>query len=203
MKDLAIIVGPNRIGRDLGEVVLSHRKTVLFEPLPDACEFMAEQVRDCPGVTIIQAACGLENEKANFNVYNENGASSSLGTCTSEAQSLYDGYDLSRQAVIEVNVINLGDWLTRNGIERIDTLVTDAQGMDLTIAKTIESWFSRSLVGTAQFESDGGGFRMYDGLPDNSEEGFDAFFAEYPQYQKSKLPDRVPWNPDLVWTLEK
>ena len=77
----------------------------------------------------------------------------------------------------------------------------DAQGMDLTILKTFAEWLSRSAIRMIQCEADGQGKRMYDGLGDNSEEGFDVFMLQFPQYTKRKLTGRVAWNPDIVWEL--
>ena len=201
---LAIIVGPNRIDKQIADVIQSHDRTIMFEPLPDACEFMRSQINQGgERVRIVQAACGQFDGTSVLNQYNTHGVSSSLGTCTKQSTELYERFDLNCTGQLEVPVVNLAAFCARAGIYHIDTLMTDAQGMDLTIMKTMSKWLRESLISKIQCEADGDGYCMYDGLPNNSESGFDMLFSEFPQYIKSRLPNRVPWNPDLTWALAK
>jgi len=154
-----------------------------------------------PDCHIIEAACGSVNGISVLNRYNEDGLSSSLGEPTEESRQLYSNADLSLQGSIRVDVINAYEWLKARGLDGIETLLVDAQGMDLTILKTFEDWINRSMIRVIQCEADGEGKTMYHGTGDNSEAGFDEFMSRFPQYEKSKVPGRVSWNPDLKWTL--
>jgi hypothetical protein len=114
---------------------------------------------------------------------------------------MYPQADLSEQAEIEVQVINLCDFLQWAGIQQIQTLVTDAQGMDLAILKTMEPYFRRRAVQRVIHETDADGFRHYDGLPDNSLSGAVAYMEQFGCYRPSRMPDRNDFNFDLEWRL--
>jgi FkbM family methyltransferase len=154
-----------------------------------------------PDCHVIEAACGHANGIAKLNRYNEDGLSSSLGEPTAESKRLYTNADLSFQGSVRVDVINACEWLRDRGLDGIETLLIDAQGMDLTILKTFAEWLEVSRIKTIQAEADGDGKTMYSGTGDNSEAGFDEFMSQFRQYDKSKIPGRVAWNPDLVWKL--
>jgi hypothetical protein len=85
----------------------------------------------------------------------------------------------------------------------IDFLLIDAQGMDFTILKTVEPWLAESRVKLIQLESDGKGFRHYNGLPDNSEEAILEWMKQYPQYAVSRIEGRMVEQPDLVFELKE
>jgi hypothetical protein len=76
-----------------------------------------------------------------------------------------------------------------------------AAGMDFTILKTIRPWVSSSKVKRIQLEADGCGFQHYEGLPDNSEASILDWMKCYPQYESSRLPERLKEQPDLVFEL--
>jgi hypothetical protein len=151
---------------------------------------------------VFQAACGDYFETKTLNVYNRNGLSSSLGSMTADAVELYGSrYDLSLQSTEYVRVVNLGAMLEMLIAVTIDDLIIDAQGMDFTILKTVESWVRSSRIKRIQLEADGCGFRHYDGLPDNSEASILEWMSFYPQYEASRLPERLKEQPDLVFEL--
>lgn len=198
----AVIVGQNHPDFYLQEIVNEHDRVIIFEPLPDAAKACREFCFDMPGVIVIQAACGVAFSNAAFNCYNMNGLSSSLGTMSADAVQLYGGdYDLSLTNVIDVQVLHLGFMLQIMGVETIDLLFIDAQGMDFTILKTVEPWLTESRLGKVQLEADGMGFAHYDGLPDNSEDGIVEWMQQFPQYNISCLAGRRKEQPDLLLQL--
>ena len=196
-----VVIGPNYGDAQIAELCNCHSEVYLIEPLPEVCRWLRTHNYGNPNVHVIEAACGAEEGLATFNRYNKDGLSSSIGSPTAESKQLYCGVDLSLQGSITVDVINACKWLEARGLDSIETLLVDAQGMDLTILKTFASWLNRSAIRVIQCEADGKGKRMYDGVGDNSEEGFDRFMSQFPQYQKRKLAGRVTWNPDIVWEV--
>lgn len=201
MKTL-VVVGPNRGDEQINELIREHHWVVLFEPLPDVAEFLRECCASESRAVVVEAACGTTAGVGRMTRYNRDGVSSSLGKCTKQAVEYYGGCDLSDSGEMEVRTVNLYDWLMESGIHEVETLVTDAQGMDLAILKTLEPMLSAGKIASVQCEADGDGFRHYDGLPDNSVAGFMAFMDQF-DYEFSILPGRNDANPDLCWKLKE
>jgi FkbM family methyltransferase len=201
LRKTLVVIGPNYGDAQIAELCNGHSEVYLIEPLPEVCRWLRTHNYGNPKVHVIEAACGAAECFAVLNRYNSDGVSSSIGEPTEESKQLYKSVDLSLQGSINVDVIDACKWLEERGLDSIETLLIDAQGMDLTILRTFTQWLSRSSIRMIQCEADGQGKQMYAGLGDNSEEGFDAFMSQFPQYNKRKLTGRVAWNPDIVWEL--
>jgi FkbM family methyltransferase len=197
----AVIVGQNFPDASSDGIVAMHARTLIFEPLPAAAKECRERYRKNPAVMVIEAACGEAFHRAPLTVYNESGLSSSLGKMTQQAAALYDKFDLTERGTIEVQVVILGLILDLLGVRSVDFLMIDAQGMDFAILKTLEPMISSNAIGHIQLESDGGGFRHYEGLPDNSESAVIEWMAKHPRYALHRLPNRMAEQPDLVFYL--
>lgn len=203
MSKIFVCVGPNRGDREMAAMMHGHDLFIMFEPLPEAAAWLRENNRQAAQwFRVIEAACGEHAGKATLTVYNANGVSSSLGKCTDQARDRYSAVDLSEQSEIEVDVINLREWLEQHQIYQIETLVIDAQGMDLAILRTLEPYLRHRAIGRIVHECDGDGFRHYDGLPDNSLAGAVAFFNDIGHYEMAQLPNRNTWNFDVEWRLK-
>lgn len=197
-----VCVGPNRGGADMMELVQGHNRFWMFEPLPEAAAWLREKNAHAAEVFhVVEAACGETTSRAMLRKYNTGGVSSSLGVCTEQAREMYSQADLSQQGEVEVQVINLCEFLQWAGVHQIQTLVTDAQGMDLAILKTMEPYFRRRAVHRVIHETDADGFRHYDGLPDNSLSGAIAYMEQFECYRPSRMPDRNDFNFDMEWRL--
>lgn len=197
-----VCVGPNRGDREMLQLLQGHTRFFMFEPLPDAAQYLREQnTKAAAFFHVIQAACGDTEGKATLTVYNHNGVSSSLGKCTQQAREMYSGVNLLEQDTLEVDVINLCKFMTLAGVHQIETLLIDAQGMDLAILKTMRPYLERRAIRRIIHEIDGDGFRHYDGLPDNSLAGALAFMGQFDGYESRAMPDRNGFNFDLEWRL--
>lgn len=197
-----VCVGPNRGCAETARLLHGHDRFFMFEPLPDAAQWLREQNSHVSDIFhVVEAACGETTSRAKMRIYNEHGASSSLGVCTDQARQMYPQADLTEQAEIEVQVVNLCDFLQWAGVEQIETLVTDAQGMDLAILKTMQPYFERRAIRCVVHETDADGFRHYDGLPDNSLSAAEAYMNQFGCYRPSRLPGRNDFNFDMEWRL--
>ena len=203
MSKIFVCVGPNRGDREMAAMMNGHNRFYMFEPLPEAAAWLRENNRQAAQwFHVIEAACGEHAGKATLTVYNANGVSSSLGKCTDQARDRYSAVDLSEQSEIEVDVINLREWLEEHGIDQLETLLIDAQGMDLAILRTLEPYLREQRIRRIIHETDGEGFRHYDGLPDNSLAATVSFFDEIGHYQMATVPARNTWNFDVEWRLK-
>lgn len=197
-----VCVGPNRGDLTMLQLLQGHDRFYMFEPLPEAAEYLRHHNQHASDIFhVVQAACGDIEGKATLTVYNQDGVSSSLGTCTEQARQMYAQADLLPQQQIEVDVINLCSFMQWVGVKQIETLMIDAQGMDLAILKTMRPYLERRAIRRVIHEIDGDGFKHYDGLPDNSLAGALAFMNDVGGYQPTILPERNEFNFDLEWRL--
>ncbi len=192
---MLIFVGANATP-DVLRAVERYSKSVLFEPLPDVCKRLQDMVagHNCE---VVCAAVSDLTGKAKFHRYNVNGLSSSLGTVTSQAVEMFPKFDLGLQETIEVETVNLYDWIQSRGITFIQRLVIDAQGMDLRILKTIEPLLRRKVISEVKTEADGGGFQHYAGLGSNSIIDQVAFMRSVGYYPCET--NTVAFHPDIEW----
>lgn len=196
-----VIVGQNMPDKCSDRLISLHDETIICEPLPSAALALRERYCGNSRVEIIEAACdSFASDNVQFSIYNWNGLSSSLGTISEEAKEVFSQYDLSCTETIKIKTVNLCESLIDRKWDVINTLMIDAQGMDLTILGTMASYIQKGIE-VIQCEADGLGFKCYNGLPSNSEEDFIRFMANYPQYVLAKVPNRIPKHPDLQWTL--
>lgn len=198
---LIIVVGSGKGDCELAEMCNRHTRAIFFEPLPDIAQWLRERNAESD-LEVVEAACGARHSLAAFNIYNRDGLSSSLGRITSQAIDEFSTFDLSLRATIQVEVINLYHWLLSHGIDYVDTLVTDAQGMDLAILQTLRPMLEYGRIGHIQCEADGVGYVSYYGLPSNSELDFMEFMRAFPRYKASRVDGRRLCQPDLVWKYE-
>lgn len=198
-----VCVGPNRGDAAMLQLMQGHTRFFLFEPLPEAAAWLRQHNAHLMSIFhVVEAACGETEGRATLTVYNEHGVSSSLGRCTEQARERYAQADLREQGQIEVDVINLCKFMQMANVREIETLMVDAQGMDLAILKTMRPYFERRAVRRVIHEVDGDGFRHYDGTPDNSLCGAMEYMGSL-GYRPQVLPERNDFNFDLEWRLDE
>lgn len=189
-----VIVGQNYPDSISDQLVEMHERTVIFEPLPQCAKACHERY---PQAIVVQAACGDAFEVREFTVYNDCGLSSSLGTVNDAAKQLYSFVDWQPKQKFLVHVVQPDVVLKGLGIDEIDALIVDAQGMDLAILKRMKPY-----LGTLKYIQCEAG-NLYNGLPENSEAAFMEFMSAYPQYKFHRIPNRLDQNPDLAWELSE
>lgn len=200
MAGLLILVGAND-GREIPELAIQCcvDRFICFEPYPDAADMLRRQ--RFPNVEIVEAACGERSGTAELTVYNALGLSSSLGRMTKIAQAEYSHCDLSARGTVTVEVVNLADWCLERGIGFIEVLIIDAQGLDLTILRTMEPWLAEGRIGWLQIEADGPGFRHYTGLPSNAESDIRAYLEAFPYSFVGSTGRKA--NPNLIFRCQR
>ncbi|MFN9954811.1 MAG: FkbM family methyltransferase, partial [bacterium] len=110
------------------------------------------------------------------------------------------------------NIINLYDFCEQNNIKEIDLLVTDCQGSDYTILKTMEPLLKERKIKNLFCETHRDGFEIYNGL-DNSFSKFkellnenyeiDFFMADINYVDKNNTEElfkHIEW--DTMWKLK-
>lgn len=154
------------------------------------------------------AAVGRPGEQVvRLNLYGTAHGSASLGTITPAtverlAPFWEHGY-FDLRGVAHVPAVYLPDLLRARGIDALGALVTDAQGADLAIAKTLAPMLAAGRVLRLQAEVDHPDRPHYDGLPTNSLAAWRAFMADKP-YRCVAGPidgwdDPSEIQADIVW----
>jgi len=176
-----------------------HDRSILVEPNPEHAVLLRDRFRGYQSVEIVEAAVGPANGEMMLYLYGPYGGSASVLPLTREAAAAYN-LDLDAPAV-RVRAIRLDEELRRRGVDTIDTLVTDAQGMDLAVLEQLRPWLERGIQ-HIQCEVDALGFTCYQSERGNAVEGFDAFFASL-SLPYCRVTEVNGSHIDCVWELQE
>lgn len=151
-----------------------------FEAQPNLHELLVSHNR-FQHVEIINAAVWNEDGEKDFFV-TTNEVSSSLGT-------LEDKYFLK---FIKVKTLNLFNYLQERGIEEITTYLSDIQGADLTVLKTLSPYIESKKISEIIVETHNNETEIYKGLY-NSFDGFKTLLGT--NYKVKGIScDGTPYN---------
>lgn len=177
MKKIAFYIGANK-GYGLMDYVNQYDEIHVFEPDPEIFKELKSNYSNQKNLILNECACYLNTGKHTLYV-TENRVSTSLGdvdTSTFETIGFHSGGKPPIKTV-EVNTVNLYDYLKLNRINEIDFLLTDAQGSDLTILKTIQPYIEQKKIKKLFCETHNDGKSLYVGM-DNSFSGFKELLSE-------------------------
>lgn len=163
-------------------------------------------------VKIIHAAVSTADGETLFHVTSNDGQSSSLGQPSPEWNHVKSG-EVRVAESVTVPCVNLCNFCRSQGIEYIDTYVSDVQGMDLAVLHTMQPYLQDCAIGTISCEVAKDEKRnIYHDLPDNSESGFTKLLGnDYRVVAKGwglltegqflEVPEDW-WEFDCVWKLK-
>ncbi len=185
-----------------------------FEALPERFNKLEKKYKNNPNIKLHNIAVAQYDGEITFNISSNNeGASSSIGSFNKNWQQKYKGEKIEMVESITVPCINLNTFCNKNNIQFIDEYVSDIQGMDLEVLKTLEPKIDQKQIGriTCEVTKDGIG-NVYSDLPDNSETGFSELLdANYRLISKGwgvlkdnrfeKIPEDA-WEMDCRWILK-
>jgi len=147
---ILLYVGAYRGGSVLS-IINDFDTAYLFEPNPELYEELKVTFKNYDNVTIINAAASYNhNGEIPFYISKNNGESSSI--YKPNPSSPY--YDLIQTVkTINVKTINLFNFCLENNIKKIHTIVTDAQGHDFSILKTLKPFIDYRKIDRIQCEA--------------------------------------------------
>ena len=173
--DVLVYVGLNR-GRMFKKIYWQYKQAFGFEANPILAEKLREIYKRKSRVRIIHAAVTDGDEgTVEFHISNDHGVSSSLHRPNDSYHAHRERKRLPRIEMNEVRVpaINLDAYLKEQGIDRITDYISDAEGMDLSILKTIRGLVSEGRIDRITCEVNKDRTRdIYVDAPDNSKESF-------------------------------
>jgi FkbM family methyltransferase len=155
-----------------------------FEPNPELYEFCRDRFAAQDNVRIVHAALADTNGTVRLNVSSNDGRSSSLG--------LFDpnwGNHVQMARAVDVPAVQLDDFCRDERIREVHDYISDLQGMDLTVLKSIRPMLDARRIGSVQCEVTKDNYRnVYHDLPSNRRAEFDALLA--PNY----IPVSTGWG---------
>lgn len=177
-----VYVGANT-GTSLWSMVQNYDKVYAFEADPEIFSTLKKRFQQFEWVTLVNAACSESKGKSKFYI-TPNRVSSSLGVVST---STHDEDHPQRQyKEIEVDTINLCEYLVENGVNTIDFYQSDIQGSDLNVLKTLKPFIDESRIGAMFMETHGDNLYLYDGLY-NQFQGFKNLLEENYKFVHASL----------------
>lgn len=164
--EVLIYLGMHR-GWGFDQLFFSHKVCYGFEANPELYNYLKRKYRFYRNVYIINAAVTNYNGRVRFNLSKNDGASSSIGELKAEWENR-----IEMIKTIDVEAINLFDFLKKIGVSKIDTYCSDIQGNDLTVLKTMKDFIDKKLIITITCETTKDNCENVYKLGDNSETGF-------------------------------
>lgn len=176
-KDVLVYIGLHR-ARTFHLMFRRYRACYGFEANPEIFHELKKKYSKYPHVHLFNVAVADSNGGVTFNISSNDGQSSSMGNFDSR----WDNYRSGKVRItktIKVPSINLLSFCRRYAIEYIDDYVSDIQGMDLQVLKTMRPFIEERRIGTIICETTKDGRRnIYADLPDNTESGFRELLQE-------------------------
>lgn len=209
-KKVLVYAGVHR-GHSFNLVFLDYETCYGFEANPDLFLELQKQYAKFPHVKLFNCAVTDYDGEVEFNISNNDGASSSVGDFKDDFSKAQAGH-LKMVRKIKVPCINLYNFLQRNGVAFIDDYISDIQGMDLTVLKTLKPFIDAGKIGSISCEVTKNEKKNIYNLPDNSEIGFQSLLGHsYVMVAKgwgllsengfSEVKDSW-WEMDCKWKLK-
>jgi|TARA_B100001939_G_scaffold52335_1_gene41552 FkbM family methyltransferase len=155
-----VYVGAN-VGSSLWSMFDKFDDVYVFEPDPEMFSQLKKRYKQFEWVTLVNAACANETGKAKFYI-TPNRVSSSMSTVSTTTHPIDHPQMDMRE--IEVDTINLAEYLSDQGVDYIDFYLSDAQGSDLNILKTMQPYIDEKKIDQMYIETHGDGLYLYTDL---------------------------------------
>ena len=224
-KNILLYLGMHR-GNGFDSLFIDYKKCYCFEANPKLVNFLKKKYKFCRNVEIIHAALtDSDSENITLNISN-NEVSSSIGKLKKEwsdntPQMFHLNEKITMVSKVKVPALNLNDFLKEKKIDFIDTYISDIQGIDLQILKTIKSYIHEKKIETIISETTKDEYgNIHEDLPDNSENGFIRLLSknyemvgkgifeagemkEIPVFIWGNQFKELVWEFDTMWRMKK
>lgn len=197
LRDKTLVYCGLNHGHTFRQIVHRFGRAVGFEPIPALYRQLRDEFADDPSIEIVHGALTETNEAVTFNILDAD-AASSVGTLSESYKQQHQRFFEVVES-IEVPSYHLGEFLAERGIHRVDTLITDVQGFDLAVLKTVSSLIRARAIRTITCEVEQDAIPpSYENVPSNKEKEFFEFLADDYQLVKRRGEDGWSFN-DLTW----
>lgn len=146
-KGTLVYLGLNT-GETFSRIYYKYKTVIGFEPNPKNYSKL-EKYNKHSGITIYPHA--VSDKEGEFDFYlptNENNdAAASLSDFTSSRKGI------SSRATIKVKTVNINNVLKKHNISFIDKYISDIEGFDFTVLKTLSTFLKKKRIGELQLEA--------------------------------------------------
>ncbi len=172
-----------------------------FDANPEKIEQAGIFYANDPGVKIIYGALTEKGGKdIEFVITTNWTPASSLGQPNPDFVHMKTGL-LQAQKKIQVPTINLHDFCLANGISEIDTLITDLQGIDLTVLATMSEFLKKGKIREIQCEVEPDDTPpRYLGIPTGKLTEFNRLLSD--QYDILWIDPENPKQAEGAWEMD-
>jgi FkbM family methyltransferase len=160
-----IYCGANH-GVSLNKIYKNFGFCYVFEANPELVIFLKNKFKNVKNVEIIEGALSEEhNKEVDFHITydpvlgdNQMHYSSSLGELSDYYRNNGPKNQVTTLKTITVKTINLYTFLQERNIKKIHTYISDLEGMDFTVLKTIRYYIDNKLIINIQIETETDGW---------------------------------------------
>ncbi|MBI5191898.1 MAG: FkbM family methyltransferase [Nitrospirae bacterium] len=172
-----------------------------FDANPDKVVNAGNMYKNDPNVKFIYGALTEKSgEDVEFTITTNWDPASSLGMPNPEFGHMISGL-LTSQKKIKVPAINLHDFCITNNIQEIDTLITDLQGMDLTVLKSLKDMIQKGQIREIQCEVEPDNTPpRYLGIPESKFSDFTELLSE--NYDVLWIDPVSPQQAEAAWEMD-
>jgi len=212
-KEILVMIGLDSNG-ELCILRPGYKTCYGFEANPVRYNKLIKKYKKYKNMYFFNVAVSDYDGEINFNISNNNdGASSSIGNFSEDWLKTQESDGIQMTTKIKVPCINLFNFFQRNNINYIDDYISDIQGMDLQVLKTLRPMIDNKQIGTIRCEVTKDKYKnIYHDLPDNSERGFLELLTDNYQliakgwgilkdYKFDKISESA-WEMDCKWKLK-
>jgi FkbM family methyltransferase len=176
-KGTLVYVGLHK-GSGFNSIFRRYETCYAFEANPDLYAKLKKRFKKYSNVHIFNFAVSDQDGEVDFNISNNGGASSSIGDFAKDWE-LYKSGSVRMVKTVRVPSINLYNFLKRQGVQLIDSYISDIQGIDLEVLKTLKPLLDQRKISSITCEVTKDKHRnIYENLPDNSESGFNQLLRD-------------------------
>ncbi len=178
-----------------------------FEPNPERFEKLLSKYSGHKNIKLFNAAVTDYDGEIEFNISDNEGASSSIGNFSEVWQKAQTKAEIKMIKKIKVPCINLYNFCKNSGINFIDDYISDIQGMDLQVLKSLRPMIANRQIGRIRCEVTMDKYKnIYLDLPDNSEKGFQELLDENYQLIAKGFgilsPHKFDKIPEDAWEMD-
>lgn len=212
-KDVLLIIGADPNG-ELAILNPGYKNCYVFEANPERYKKLFKKYHNCENINIYNFAVTDYDGEIELNISSNNqGASSSVGNFKDSWINEQSESEIKMVKSVTVPCINLFNFCKKNAIEYIDDYISDIQGLDLHVLKTMRPMIKEKKIASIKCEVTKDQFgNVYD-LPDNSETGFMNLLSDNYElvakgygllldYKFEKIPEEA-WEMDCKWKLRR
>jgi FkbM family methyltransferase len=206
-REVLVYLGLN-YGKGFDKLHWKYKLAIGVEANPELFEKLKLRYINKKHIQLVHGAATTFNGMISFNISDNHGLSSSIGQFKA-------GFgDIKMIKSVSVPAFNLFEYLQNQRIEFITDYVSDIQGNDLEVLKTMKPYINSGKILRITSEVAKNEYiNTYEGLPDNSEEGFDQLLSknylliskgweDLKENRFREVPDAW-WEMDCMWKLKE